>query len=106
MALALRLSDPMAVTTDLDRMIRSTMRAQRWIVLAAVVLAVLAGVAIAGVPHRQSDLQLKTLPPPTTTTTAPPPTTAAPTTTAPPTTAPPEPAPPEGADGAPGTSTP
>ncbi|MGI8757461.1 MAG: hypothetical protein ACR2MB_16715 [Acidimicrobiales bacterium] len=45
------------------------MRSQRWIVLVAMVLAALIGVAIAGVPHSQEDLHLKPLPP---TTTAPP----------------------------------
>lgn len=45
------------------------MRSQRWIVLVAVVLAALVGVAIAGVPQRQADLNLKRLPPATTTTT-------------------------------------
>lgn len=46
------------------------MRSQRWIVLIAVVMAILAGIAIAGLPHRQQDLDLKPLPPTTTSTTS------------------------------------
>ncbi len=45
------------------------MRSQRWIVLIAVVVALLAGVAIAGIPHSQGDLKLKPLPTTTLTTT-------------------------------------
>lgn len=44
------------------------MRSHRWIVVIAVVVAALIGVAIAGIPHNEPDLNLRPLP---TSTTAP-----------------------------------